>query len=657
MTAVPAPDPPDPAQLTAYLDAPYADLAKTLRSELPRTAHLLSRQPREPRDVYEGLVLDALHALIADGHAGLGFPPEYGGGGDIGGSIVAFENLAYSDLSLLVKAGVQFGLFGGAILHLGSSRHHDRYLRDLISGRLLGCFAMTETGHGSNVHDLETTATYDSATDEFVLDTPTESARKDYIGNAARHGHAAVVFAQLVVGGQARGVHALVVAIRDQAGELSPGVRIEDCGPKLGLNGVDNGRVWFDGVRVPRESLLNRYADVTADGIYTSPIDSPDRRFFTMLGTLVQGRVSIGGGALYASRVALAIAVRHASRRRQFGPSADAPEVSLMTYRTHQRRLVPLIARAYALNASQRELIVSLQDSFSEPGETASSAHGDASATVPDRRLLEARAAGQKALATWFATEAIQTCREACGGAGYLAENRLAALRADTDVFTTFEGDNTVLMQLVAKSLLTEFGQEFNNLDPLSLVRMVAGQAVGAVVERTALRQLVERLRDAVPTRDDDAGLLDHDYQRGLLRWREEHLRAGLARRLKRGVDQGQPAFEVFARCQDHAEAMARAHVERVVLDAFAATVVGADESIRPALERLCDLYALATIEADRGWFLEHGRLSSERSKAITAMVGRLCEQLAPIAEALTDGFAIPEELLDVPIARRSPFG
>ena len=66
-------------------------------------------------------------------------------------------------MSLLVKAGVQFGLFGGAILQLGTARHHDAYLSDIIAGRVIGCFAMSETGHGSNVQAVETTATYDAA--------------------------------------------------------------------------------------------------------------------------------------------------------------------------------------------------------------------------------------------------------------------------------------------------------------------------------------------------------------------------------------------------------------------------------------------------------------------------------------------------------------
>src|SRR5690606_13505885 len=120
-----------------------------------------------------------------------------------------------------------------------------------------------------------TTATYDASTGEFEIHTPSDSAQKNYIGNAAVHGQLAVVFAQLVVGGEVQGVHALLAPIRDAKGATMPGVRIEDCGPKLGLNGVDNGRIWFDHVRVPRENLLNRYADVTPDGSYVSPIDSP----------------------------------------------------------------------------------------------------------------------------------------------------------------------------------------------------------------------------------------------------------------------------------------------------------------------------------------------------------------------------------------------
>ena len=177
----------DVAALTELLDGRYADVRRTVRELLPSYACVLEDAETMPRAEFRERVKDVVLEIAGTGAAGMGFPKEYGGGGDIGASIAAFESLAYGDLSVLVKVGVQFGLFGGAILQLGTKRHHDAYLADVVSGRLLGCFAMTETGHGSNVQALGTVATYDPATSEFVVTTTTHSAGKDYIGNAARH--------------------------------------------------------------------------------------------------------------------------------------------------------------------------------------------------------------------------------------------------------------------------------------------------------------------------------------------------------------------------------------------------------------------------------------------------------------------------------------
>ena len=216
-----------------------------MRTNLAEYASVLDEADELGIDEFRDRVRDVVVEMAATGQTGMGFPEEYGGGGDIGASIAAFETLAFGDLSVLVKVGVQFGLFGGAILQLGTKRHHDAYLRDLVTGKLMGCFAMTETGHGSNVQALGTVATYDVATQEFVITTHGDEARKDYIGNAAKHAEVAVVFAQLEVGGTSEGVHAFVVPIRE-GGKVLDGVRIEDDGRKMGLNGVDNGRIWFD---------------------------------------------------------------------------------------------------------------------------------------------------------------------------------------------------------------------------------------------------------------------------------------------------------------------------------------------------------------------------------------------------------------------------
>jgi acyl-CoA oxidase len=635
----------DVAELRRLLDGRYAEVRDLVRSNLAEHASVLEEAETLSRPEFRERVKDLLVLMAESGQTGLGFPEEYGGGGDLGASIAAFETLAYGDLSLLVKVGVQFGLFGGAILMLGSKRHHDRYLGDLIGGRLLGCFAMTESAHGSNVQALGTVASYDPATDELLITTPDDASRKDYIGNAAQHAQAAVVFAQLEVAGEGHGVHAFVVPLRDE-GELVRGVRVEDDGLKMGLNGVDNGRIWFDGVRIPRDNLLNRFADITDDGRYVSSIDNPDKRFFTMLGTLVQGRVCVSGAGINAAKVALTLAVKYAVRRRQFNATSPDAEELLLDYGLHQRRLLPLLAENYALHFAQEQLALRTHDVFSvRTGE-----EEDEQA----RRELESRAAGTKALGTWHATRAIQECREACGGAGYLAVNRFAALKADTDVFTTFEGDNHVLLQLVAKGLLTDYASDFEDLDQLGMVRFVAELALETVIERTAAHKLLEAIKDVLPGGDDrwdqEAGLLDPHYQLAMLRFREEHTLSGVARRLKRGIDDGLEPGEVFSLAQDHVLAAARAHVERLVLEAFVSKIDDVpDGDLRAALKLLCDLHALTTIERDRAWFMEHGRLTSARSKAITREVNDLCRKLRPLAVDLVDAYGVPPELLRSP--------
>ncbi|MCW2818683.1 MAG: Acyl-CoA dehydrogenase, short-chain specific [Marmoricola sp.] len=630
----------DVPALTALLDGRHAEVRDLVRKNLADAASVLEDQRTMSSADFRERVREVIVEMARTGATGLGFPTAYGGGGDVGASIAAFETLAFGDLSVLVKAGVQFGLFGGAILHLGTKRHHDAYLRPLIQAELLGCFAMTESGHGSNVQHLGTVATYDAATEEFVITTTTESARKDYIGNAAAHATVAVVFAILEIEGESQGVHAFVVPIRGEDGEDLPGVRTGDDGPKMGLNGVDNGRLWFDHVRVPRDNLLDRYADVSEDGTYTSSIENQDRRFFTMLGTLVQGRVSVGGAGISASKVAMTIAVKYALKRRQFGPPGTDEEELLLDYGLHQRRLLPRLAATYALHFAQQELAAQLHEVFSDP-----------ESSERDRRALESRAAGTKALGTWHATDTIQEGREACGGAGYLAVNRFAALKADTDVFTTFEGDNHVLLQLVAKGLLTDYSTNFEELDQFGVARFVADLAVETVIERTAVHKLLERLRDVLPTDtgDDESGLLDPDYQLTMMRWREEHVLSGVARRLKRGIDSGMDPVQVFSQVQDHVIHAARSHMDRVVLESFTDAVeaaVSGDHPDAEVLTRLRDLHALSVLEADRAWFMEHGRLSSQRSKAISREVNRLCRDIRPVAEDLVDAFGIPPELL-----------
>lgn len=612
--------------MTALLDGPNAAWKERVRQQLTDP---FFRHPGEINSAeYRALVLRWCQTLADSGFLDTLLPAAEGKRPDVGGFVATFATLATFDLSLLVKFGVQFGLFGCSILFLGSEAQKEKYLPDILSLRLPGCFAMTERAHGSNVRELETTAVYDADRDGFIIDTPRSLAGKEWIGNAALHGRMATVFAQLTVGDEAHGVHAFLVPIRREDGSPAPRVRIADCGHKMGLNGVDNGRLWFDQVFVPREGLLSRFATVDAAGRYHSPIASPGRRFFTMLGALVGGRVSIAAASVSVAASALTIAIRYGARRRQFGPEGG-PEVPILRYPTHRQRLLPRLATTYALHFAAEEL----------------TAHYARAVEADDGlRAVESMAAGIKAVASWHATDTVQVSRECCGGQGYAAINRFAALKADSDVFTTFEGDNVVLMQLVARSVLGQFRSRFSDLSPISLVRHLAELAGSMVSEKNPfIKRWTERHH-----------LRDGDFHADILAGRELDQSIEVARGIKRDLDGSDDPFAAFTRWQPALVALAQAHVERVVHERFRAVVNACDD---PALQRvlndLCDLYALHRIEQDRGWFLEQGYLTPAKSRAIHAEVVALCDGLAGEAVALVDAFAIPDAALGAPIAMR----
>ncbi|MFH5211670.1 acyl-CoA dehydrogenase [Antrihabitans spumae] len=620
--------------LRKTLDGPWHELREKSRVDLNRPEFL----PHYTPDLAEARAkaLSQMQLLAAEGYAGSAFSVEHGGTGNVAGAVTSVEMLAMSDLSLMVKAGVQWGLFGGAIENLGTKRHHDLYVKPLIDLDLLGCFAMTETGHGSDVQELETTATYDHETREFVVHSPTPSARKDYIGGAAQHARVAAVFAQLVIDGESKGVHCFVVPIRDEDGKDLPGVTTSDCGYKGGLPGVDNGRIMFDQVRIPRENLLNKYGDVSEHGNYSSAIDNTNRRFFTMVGTLVRGRVTVGGSAAAATKVALTIATRYALQRRQFNAPKSDEEVLIMDYLAHQRRLFPLIAQSYALGFAQNELIGKLHKIQTSDD-----------ADPHEQRELEGRAAGLKAANTEHATRAIQECRKACGGAGYLTENRLVALKADTDVFTTFEGDNVVLTQLVAKELLTGYADEIHGMSPVEWMKFATVTVGDLVKKRTAAIQILQTIIDTRQDNEEEGSLFNRGTQLGMFEDREEYLLSTAARRLQGASKREDDPFDAFNFVQDHVLHAARAHIDRVVLEAFIGGIdTCADPETKELLNDLCDLYALSIIDEDKAWFMEHRYLSVERAKAVTRAINDRCRVLRPHARELVDGLGVPEYLL-----------
>lgn len=584
-------------------------------------------------------VFTQLHLLVEHGAVHRAFPIQVGGLEDNGGNITAFEELVTADPSLQIKGGVQWGLFGSAIVQLGTQRHH-HLLPSVMDLTVPGAFAMTEIGHGSDVASIATTATFDDKTHEFVITTPFRAGRKQYVGNAGQHGKAAVVFAQLITKGVNHGVHALYVPIRDDNGFL-PGIDGEDDGWKGGLNGIDNGTLAFDGVRVPRENLLNKYGDVADDGTYTSPIDNPGRRFFTMLGTLVQGRVSLDGAATAASALGLAIAIRYGNERRQFRAGGDGEQV-LLDYQRHQRRLLTRLATTYAQTFAHDELLQKFDAVFSGKNDT-----------DDDRQDLETLAAALKPLSTWHALDTLQEAREACGGAGYMAENRLVGLRADLDVYVTFEGDNNVLLQLVAKRLLTDYSAKFKDADIGAMASYVVGQAADVAYHGTGLRTVAQSIRDFGSTARSIKELRATNVQRELLTDRVETMVADIGGRLRGAVKMSPAdAAELFNSQQDELIQAARAHGELLQWEAFTRVCESIeDDGTRQVIEWLHDVFGLGLIEKHLSWYLINGRLSPQRAQAVTAYIDRLLARLRPHAQDLVDAFGYEQEHLRAPIS------
>lgn len=542
------------------------------------------------------------------------------------------DTIGMFDHSLSVKLGVQYLLWGGTILNLGTQRHHEKYIDKISSMELPGCFLMTELGHGSNVRGIKTIATYDKNTEEFVINSTDDSAAKFWIGNAAKDGLMGTVFCKLVIDGKDYGVHAIVAPLRDpNTRQPVPGVEIGDCGEKVGLNGIDNGWVMFHNLRVPRENLLNRFAEVAPDGTYSSELKSPGQRFAAVLGELIGGRVGIVLNSNSTLKLALTITVRHAANRRQFGPYRK-PEIPILDYRTYQTRLMPILAACYAGHFTTKMLTGKYNQMINSP-------------TRDDELLGEVHAlsAGLKAVVSWHTQRSLQTLRELIGGYGYQAVNRIGRLREDHDIYQTFEGDNTVLMQQVAHSLLKEFREQFQDNQFKGLMTYMRRQAANVMATRNPV---VSRLGNQKHLRNSEFQLSAFEYRSARL------LRAcaiKIARVKRRVKDQ----FHTWNECLPDLLELSKAYIEQVMVETFIEAVDQVQNyELKHVLKMLSDLFALSLMVEDIGNFRNFEMFKKNKARAVKNQMHELCRELRSHAVSLVDSFGIPDDLLQSPIGQ-----
>ncbi|KAL0723844.1 hypothetical protein Bca4012_038443 [Brassica carinata] len=528
-----------------------------------------------------------------------------------------YEVCGMYDYSLSAKLGVHFLLWGNAVKFFGTKRHHEKWLKNTEDYLVKGCFAMTELGHGSNVRGIETVTTYDTRTEEFVINTPCESAQKYWIGEAAIHATHAIVISQLEINGTNQGIHVFVAQVRDQDGNICPNIRIADCGHKIGVNGVDIGRIWFDNFRIPRENLLNSVADVSSDGQYVSTIKNPDQRFGAFLAPLTCGRVTIAATAIYSAKIGLAVAIRYSLSRRAFSDVANGPEVLLLDYPSHQRRLLPLLAKTNAMSFAANDMKMTY-----------------VKRTPETNKEIHVVSSGLKAVLTWHNMRTLQECREACGGPGVKTENRVGHLKGDYDAQTTFEGDNNILMQQVSKALFSEYVSCKKRNKPFK----------GLGLEH------MNSPRPVLPTQLTSSTLRCSQFQKNAFSIRERDLLERYTSQVEEIQGRGESRELSFLLSHQISEDLSKAFTEKAilqaVLDADAKLPIG---SIKDVFGIVRSMYALICMEEDPS-FLRYGYLSRDNVRDVRREVSKLCGELRPHALALVTSFGIPDAFLG-PIA------
>jgi acyl-CoA oxidase len=472
---------------------------------------------------------------------------------------------------------------------------------------------------------MGTRADFDPKTNEFILNTPNFESSKAWSGNLGSTATHAVVFVQLYVNDKCHGLSAFIAPIRDPKTLLPyPGVIVGDMGPKIGLNGIDNGFLQFKNYRVPKDLLMNRAGDVNDEGNYVTEIKDNKKRMGVTLGTLSMGRVGITGMAVANMQKCLPIAIRYSAVRKQFGPPGKE-EMPVLEYQMQQWRLLPYLAACYVLdnfsmsfhrdfmNFQIAVLFGTTSPELSEQGQE-----------------IHALACAAKPLSGWICRDAIQECREACGGHGYLKASALGELRDDHDANNTYEGDNNVLQMQTSNYLLRLWQLKLEEGRPLT-------SQLGSV---DCLDQMDAHLQKRMHLQTpDDAMRMDVILE--AYRFLVSYLMRASVNKMKQELDSGKDLFTARTNSQVYyCRSLSMVYIEHVVLDRWNTflQVENMEESLAIVLKRLGSLYGLWALEKHLPTLYEGGYCSGPTpTRFIRESILKLCFQLKDESVALAD--------------------
>ncbi|KAJ2159592.1 fatty-acyl coenzyme A oxidase [Coemansia sp. RSA 552] len=556
-------------------------------------------------------------------------------------TMVRMSIISVVDPGFWTRFGVHFGLFFGALQGQATPAQLGYWMQKgaMSMQGITGCFGMTELGHGSNVSGLETTATFDPTTDEFDIHSPTLTSTKWWIGGAAHTATHCSVYAQLIVDGKRYGTKTFVVQLRDtKTFQLMPGVNIGDLGKKMGRDQIDNGWIRFTHVRIPRSHMLMKHTKVLRSG---KVIEPPLAQL--AYGALIQGRVSMVSDSANVAKRALTIAIRYASVRRQFSSGAPGSlETKLIDYPIHQHRLLPLVAQAFAMIFTAREMNASYQKLMAQLNELGDASGAQASAAIKNLKETHATSAGLKAFCTWMCLNIIDQCRQSLGGHGYSAYTGLSQAYSDFAVHCTWEGDNTILTlqcgrYLVATALDARKGQPLpENLAYLKGALSKDGSAL-------TIKPCTSSSADEVCSLDTLKAAWSSVAANAILNAVRD-FEAGLAKGLTKDN-----AYEFSSASRLHA---ARMHTYTYLLHRFAAQVEQSPAQLRPVLTLLARLFGAHSAVQHSGEFLQSGFYAGAQVEALKAFVNDACASVRKDAVPLTDAFDYSDYVINSPLGR-----
>lgn len=507
---------------------------------------------------------------------------------------------------------------------------------------VIGCYAQTELGHGSNVRALETTATYDKETDEFVLHTPSLTGSKFWPGTLGRTANCAMVIAQLVDGeGIHRGVHNFLVPLRDPETHLPlPGVTVGDIGPKIGYNNMDNGFASFDKVRVPRRNMAARFSKVLpGSGKYVAAkVSEATRRIHYITMMYVRAHISHESGKNLARGIT--IAVRYSCVRRQGFVGDTDEERQVMDYLTQQQTLLPLLASAYALRFAGRRVLDRLRHTEAALLRQAEGG-GSAADAVPKERVsdLHASTSCLKSFCSGLTADGLEKARKCCGGHGFLVSSGLPELIGTYLQNPTVEGDNAMLHQQTVRVLLKVL--------PVASAR-AKGSRQTHVWEDADCTYLVDGCADLLagkmPTVPED--LLDLDGLCAVHRGRACRLLLQVGGALRTAERAKVPPEEAWNESLPAMAAASTAHATALVLDTFRKVLEEAERGsscLGPqevaSLRNLAVLFGIWRMEATMADFLEGGAMGPERAPEVRVALREALRKVRPDAVALADAW------------------